>query len=108
MKELSDVSWTPSHFRCSKKSWEYIEILRAVCKVHMHESWDFWTTPVCQWCRNHQIPQHVHAVSHARSHDRNGMNNGGKVSLFHIFWANVLTLHDVNSSPGYQGIEVFE
>jgi hypothetical protein len=32
--------------------------------------------------------------------------NGGKVSLFHVFWANVLTLHDVNSSPGYQGIKV--
>jgi hypothetical protein len=34
--------------------------------------------------------------------------SGGKVSLFHVFWANVLMLHDVNSSPGYQGIEVYE
>jgi hypothetical protein len=29
--------------------------------------------------------------------------NGGKVSLFHVFWANLLTLHDVNSSPGNRG-----
>jgi hypothetical protein len=35
--------------------------------------------------------------THARSRDRNGMN-GGKVSLFHVVQANVLTLHDVNSS----------
>jgi hypothetical protein len=34
--------------------------------------------------------------------------NGGKVLLFHVFRANVLMLHDVNSSPGYQGIEVFD
>jgi hypothetical protein len=49
----------------------------------------------------------VHAGSHAHSRDRNGMN-GGKVSLFHVSRTNVLSLHDVNSSPGYQGIEVFE
>jgi hypothetical protein len=35
--------------------------------------------------------------SHAHSCDCNGMN-GGKVSLFHVFRTNVLTLHDVNSS----------
>jgi hypothetical protein len=57
---------------------------------------------------DYQILQHAHdAGSHARSRDRSGMN-GGKVSLFHVFRANVLTLHDVNSSPGYQGIEVFD
>jgi hypothetical protein len=51
-------------------------------------------------------PQHAHAGSHhaAAITIAHGMMNGGKVSLFHVFWANVLTLHDVNSSPGYQGI----
>jgi hypothetical protein len=49
----------------------------------------------------------MQAPMHAASRDRNGMN-GGKVLLFHAFRANVLTLHDVNSLPGYQGIEVFE
>jgi hypothetical protein len=44
----------------------------------------------------------MHAIAMAL-----GMN-GGNVSLFHVFQANVLTLYDVNSSPGYQGIEVFE
>jgi hypothetical protein len=49
-----------------------------------------------------QAPMHAAAIAMVPP------MNGGKDSLFHVFRANVLTLHDVNNSPGYQGIEVFE
>jgi hypothetical protein len=54
-------------------------------------------------CCNYVKMAPVSAASHARSRDRNGMN-GGKVSLFHVFQANVLTLHDVKS--GNRGFRV--
>jgi hypothetical protein len=42
-----------------------------------------------------QAPNPMHAAMIAM---HGGMNNGGKVSLFHVFRANVLTLYEVNCS----------
>jgi hypothetical protein len=70
-----------------------------------------WIWILCQWMLIHRWPKSPDPAACAWCRlpvrDRNGMN-GGRVSHFHVFRANVLTLHDVNSLSGYQGIKVFD